>query len=91
MPTLTRTFRMQTADSMAELWDWLKPAVMSPLAMRVRRLGICPSCHKKTLERKYSGQYYLADQCSQCGHVFMGPHEYLQIEGSDTPSEKQDG
>lgn len=67
---------------MAEMFKF---AIMSPLAMRVKQLGVCPNCHKKTLEGKYNDGFYLADQCSRCGHVYLGA---VSAEQPPTPGGK---
>jgi hypothetical protein len=45
---------------------------MSPLALQVKRLGVCPQCHKRTLKDlgAVSGGYTV-HQCASCYHAYL--------------------
>lgn len=56
---------------MSEAYELPKLLTMSPLQGRVKDLGICPYCHKKTLSEKYNDGDWKSDQCSGCLRIFM--------------------
>lgn len=45
---------------------------MNPLQLQCVDLLVCPACHKKSLQEKYSNEVLTASQCAICGNVYIG-------------------
>jgi ribosomal protein L40E len=57
--------------------DLLRFALMHELQERVVEHGICPKCHKKSLQSKYIGGEMEWFQCSICLNVYALPERRL--------------
>lgn len=66
--------------------DLIKTAIMNVLEERVAELGVCPSCHKKTLGFVHEAEGMRFYQCAGCLKVYV-----LNKPSSAASGERQEG